>query len=480
MLVERARADDPDAFGQLYDRWFDRVNDLAWRITSDAAAAGDVAQDAFLAAWQKLATLQDPEAFGGWLLRITRNAALDRKRKEDRARPHDSESMAMIESAGPSAPSAPVGFRVEDRTRTVDDPTRAAEDGELVDLVWESAAALGERDAEVLDLMLRHELTPNEIGEVVGINRNAANQAVHRARGRLKTAVEARVLWRSGEPACAGLSTALEASGVTRFGPEAMRVTTKHAESCAECQERRQTKLEPSRMFAAVPMVFASVLLKQKVAHALDGSGVPMQGSSAAPDASGPNGGNGSGHSSRHRGWRRAGAGAGVAIGAFVIVALFPAQLDEVRLTSLTANNTPTSTTVGVTTVPTTPATLAGTLPSVTTATTRPRVVVPPPAPPPTAPPETGTANISLNSTQEPAGYPAGRVVLTWSTSGGTSVQVSGPGFGSSAASGSGFPCPPSRTGGCGLPGGVYTYSVVVRGSAGQTLASSSATLRTT
>jgi hypothetical protein len=330
--------------------------------------------------------------------------------------------------------------------------------------------------------MLRHDLTPNEIGEVVGINRNAANQAVHRARGRLKTAVEARVLWRSGEPACAGLSTALEAAGVTRFGPEAMRVTTTHAESCVECQERRQTKLEPSRMFAAVPMVVASVLLKQKVAHALSGSGVPMQGSSAAPGATGPSGGNGSGPSSRHRGWRRAGAGAGVAIGAFVIVALFPAQLDDVRLTSLTANTTPTSTTVvGVTTVPTTPGTLAATLPPVTTATTRPRVVVPPPAPPPTAPPpETGSANIFLNSTQEPAGYPAGRVVLTWSTSGGVSVQVSGPGFGSSAASGSGNPCPPARTMGCGVPGGVYTYSVVVRGSAGQTLASSSATLRTT
>jgi len=117
VLVERARADDPDAFGQLYDRWFDRVNDLAWRITGDAVAAGDVAQDAFLAAWHKLATLSDPEAFGGWLLRITRNAALDRKRREDRARPYDSESMAMIESAGPSAPSAPVGFRVEDRTK---------------------------------------------------------------------------------------------------------------------------------------------------------------------------------------------------------------------------------------------------------------------------------------------------------------------------------------------------------------------------
>jgi RNA polymerase sigma-70 factor (ECF subfamily) len=85
-LVEQARAGDPDAFGRLYDRWFDRVHDLAFRITNDTAAASDVAQDALLAAWQKLGTLEDPEAFGGWLLRITRNAALDRHRREQRAR----------------------------------------------------------------------------------------------------------------------------------------------------------------------------------------------------------------------------------------------------------------------------------------------------------------------------------------------------------------------------------------------------------
>lgn len=155
-LVERARADDSEAFGRLYDRWLDRVHDLAFRITHDSAAAADIAQDAFLAAWRNLAGLQDPEAFGGWLLRITRNAALDRHRREVRSRPYD------------------------------------------------------ERDAELLDLTLRHGLTPAEVGEVVGMNRNAANQAVHRVRGRLKAAIEARVLWRSGEPVCAGLAAALD------------------------------------------------------------------------------------------------------------------------------------------------------------------------------------------------------------------------------------------------------------------------------
>ena len=219
-LVARARGEDPDAFGRIYDRWFTRVHDLAFRIVRDDAAASDVAQDAFISAWKGLDKLETPEAFGGWLLRITRNGALDRKRRDARATPFDDEGLAMIEAAGPSPASAPAGFRVEDRTRSADDPANAVEDGELVALVWESAAALGDRDAEILDLGLRHGLTPAEIGEAVGLNRNAANQAVHRARNRLKTAVEARVLWRSGEPVCEGLGGALTTANVGHFADD--------------------------------------------------------------------------------------------------------------------------------------------------------------------------------------------------------------------------------------------------------------------
>ena len=48
--------------------------------------------------------------------------------------------------------------------------------------MWGAAEALGERDSEVLDLTLRLGMTPAEIADVVGTNRNAANQMVHRAR----------------------------------------------------------------------------------------------------------------------------------------------------------------------------------------------------------------------------------------------------------------------------------------------------------
>src|SRR4029079_1713442 len=96
-LVEAARQGDPDAFGTLYERWFPRVHDLAYRLTHDEQAACGVVQDALLAAWRALGDLQDPAAFGGWLLRITRNRAFNQGRTTSRATPVDTETIARIE-----------------------------------------------------------------------------------------------------------------------------------------------------------------------------------------------------------------------------------------------------------------------------------------------------------------------------------------------------------------------------------------------
>ena len=218
-------------------------------------------------------------------------------------------------------------------------------------------------------------MSPAEIGETVGMNRNTANQAVHRARNRLKTAVEAHVLWRSGEPVCAGLAAALSTAEVRHFGPEAVRVTTRHAEKCAECQERRQTRLEPSAMFGALPFLAVPWLLKMKVAHALSESGVPMAESEtiAGPDPDAlPKG--------RRRPRRKRLVGAGVvAVVAFVGVGAFADQVDEAKVPVAVAPKVVTTTTGEETTTSTVPVVAPTDLPSTTTATTKPVVFVPPP-----------------------------------------------------------------------------------------------------
>ena len=231
--------------------------------------------------------------FGGWLLRITRNAAINRQAKEQRSRPVDDIGLAVIEATGASPSNAPAGFGVEARLSRLDDPAAVAEQSDLQQLVWSAVGALGERDAEVLDLQLRYGMSPAEIGEIIGINRNAANQLVHRVRGRFETAVRARVLWRGERAACDVLADLLVAAGVAGFDADAVRIADRHAPTCAACSERRDLHLQPAALFAAVLIIAAPILFKQQAASAMEAAGVPMQGSSFSGASTGSVGSSG-------------------------------------------------------------------------------------------------------------------------------------------------------------------------------------------
>ncbi|MGE3621451.1 MAG: RNA polymerase sigma factor [Acidimicrobiia bacterium] len=264
-LVLAARDGDDRAFGILFDRWFDRVHSLAWTILRDRDAAADVAQETFLTAWRRLASLREPAAFGGWLLRIARNGALDRVTRDRRDVALGDEETAM---------------EIDRRNAGTDTTAAGAEQADQADLVWAAAAALGPRDASVLDLHLRHGLGPAEIAVALDVTPNNAHQLLFRLRSRLGDAVRARVLWRAGRPRCTDLARALDAAGLSRFGPEVVGVTRRHLKRCARCTEQERGHLAPAAMFAAVPLVAAPTVLKTQAAAALSAQGVPMAGSS--------------------------------------------------------------------------------------------------------------------------------------------------------------------------------------------------------
>ncbi|HEX6420186.1 MAG TPA: sigma-70 family RNA polymerase sigma factor [Acidimicrobiales bacterium] len=278
-LVAAARAGDGAAFGRLFDRWFDPVYDVAWRIVRDRDTAAEVAQDVFLAAWQGLDRLEQPGSFGGWVRRIARNRALNRLERERRSRP-DVERVAAV----------------LDRSPGDVDMTATLSEREQHELVWAAAGALGERDASLLDLHLRHGLGAAAIAEELGVTANNAHQLLHRLRGKLAGAIRAWVLWRAGEGRCAGLDRALAAGGLTTFGPEAVRVIGRHAEGCGGCGERQRLRLAPEALFSAMPIMIAPPLVRAEAAAALAEAGVPMAGSAAAPAATpGPGRGPGEG-----------------------------------------------------------------------------------------------------------------------------------------------------------------------------------------
>lgn len=405
----------------------------------------------------------------------------------------------MIEGAGSSPANAPVGFRIEDRVGSADDPAAAVADDEIVALIHDAVDALDGRDAEVLHLGLRYGLAPAEIGEAVGLNRNAANQAVHRARRRLRSAVEARVLWRRGAPICPDLAAALTAAGVVRFDATAVAVTGDHAATCAQCQERRRLRLDPATLFGAVPLVAAPSLLKSQVAHALSAQGVPMHGSghmrsmasSDEPTVAqlrAPEGPPDDVVAARGV-WRRrllAGAAA-VAVVVVGVVALAESAGDpDARGASATASSALASPTRGspqsiVTSVPTDVPSVTPTVapPPAPGTTVGPRVLPPPldptapPTAPPTVPPASATGSLSVTPSTATRPWPMSSApVLRWTTERAASVSVIGPGVSRTDPNGSVALCPPSGTTGsvCGTPPGTYTYTLTARDPSGVVL----------
>ena len=85
-LVLAARAGSPTACATLYQRVQRAVHAVALARVA-VGDAGDVVQDVFADAWQKLASVREPAAFAGWLMTMARHRAIDVAR---RRRPVDS------------------------------------------------------------------------------------------------------------------------------------------------------------------------------------------------------------------------------------------------------------------------------------------------------------------------------------------------------------------------------------------------------
>ena len=79
-LLARARQGDLPAFEEIVGRYQRRVYGVALRIVRSHAVADDVAQEAFLKAWQALDRFELGRPFGPWVCRIAANLAVNHVR----------------------------------------------------------------------------------------------------------------------------------------------------------------------------------------------------------------------------------------------------------------------------------------------------------------------------------------------------------------------------------------------------------------
>ena len=166
-LVDRTLAGELAAFETLVERHRDVVFRVAARIVGRAEAE-DVSQDAFLRAFHRLSAFRGDASFRVWLLRITRNAALD-ERAQRRAEPVDSLE-PLLESSSVEGERVPAEqLETRERRERLENKVRLLSPAHRVVLVL--------RDIEGFSYEEIAMVTETPLGSVKG--------RLHRARGEL-------------------------------------------------------------------------------------------------------------------------------------------------------------------------------------------------------------------------------------------------------------------------------------------------------
>jgi RNA polymerase sigma-70 factor (ECF subfamily) len=152
------------AFGKLVLRYRKLVIAVAYRLCGDAALAEDIAQDAFIRVWDRLADYRPSGNFKAWLVRIATNLTIDAMRKR---RPVvDIDDVPLVEPGqGPEAAALS-----SERAAAV----RAA----LMRLPMQSRAVLVLREYQALSY--------REIADVLDIPLGTVKSRLNDARRRLK------------------------------------------------------------------------------------------------------------------------------------------------------------------------------------------------------------------------------------------------------------------------------------------------------
>lgn len=171
-LVERLRAQDPEALREFYGRYSRPVFGCLLRFLPDRATAEDVQQQVFLEVWQKSDRFDsDRGSLMTWVMTIARSRAIDHARRRV-PEPRDPEAAA----------------------RTLDQrPGPEDEIGEVV-AGWQFSQLIGQLpddEADLLRYRFHNELTQAEIADRTGIPLGTVKSRMVSALERLRRMMEA-------------------------------------------------------------------------------------------------------------------------------------------------------------------------------------------------------------------------------------------------------------------------------------------------
>jgi RNA polymerase sigma-70 factor (ECF subfamily) len=164
--IERVQTGEPSSYDYLVSKYRKRVVSIAWGIVRNAHDAEDLAQEAFVKAFQTIGRFKGGEPFGPWIYRIVTNLSLDVLKHRKRFR---QEELSESEPA--------------ERRDRADLPAMSGELASRIDQAIESLPAM---QRVVARLYLVEELGHPEIASMTGLSEGTIRSHLSLARRKLK------------------------------------------------------------------------------------------------------------------------------------------------------------------------------------------------------------------------------------------------------------------------------------------------------
>ena len=183
-LVEQVLGGRRQAFDDLVCRYQRQAVAVSYRLLGNSHDAMEVTQDAFVKAFSSLATLQKPEAFGGWLMRIVSNLSLNYRRSrktrqqlplDDLLGPTDAAQQAAAATGGGSDWMAQSG-----------DPVHLLESEEMGRKLKQALEQLPEKQRLAIIMFTIEEMPQKQVAEALNCSVEAVKWHVFQGRKRLK------------------------------------------------------------------------------------------------------------------------------------------------------------------------------------------------------------------------------------------------------------------------------------------------------
>jgi len=189
LLVERLRAGDQEAFSELVERFHPAMVRLALTRVRSRAVAEEVAQDAWLGLLRGIDKFEGRSSLRSWLFRIVINRAISSGVRERRQLPvHDTE---LEHRDGRFSQD---GWWVTPPTHWADEVLDRVVAPTLVERVHAVIAELPEGQRQVVTLRDVEGLSGAEVCAILNITEGNQRVLLHRARTRIRVALEQEVM----------------------------------------------------------------------------------------------------------------------------------------------------------------------------------------------------------------------------------------------------------------------------------------------